>query len=73
MDKKKAVLISCYGWYERRLQYVDKYLQQREYETVLLISDYNHIKKRKDMHLSMQDNQIDIRNIHVPAYKKTFR
>ena len=40
--KKTAILISCFDWYVNRLKYIDKYLQDRGYSTLVLISDFNH-------------------------------
>lgn len=41
---KKAVIISCFGWYETRLRPICELLQE-DYETVVLLSDFDHIAK----------------------------
>ena len=62
--KKKAVLISCFDWYEKRLKPIREILEGK-YEVIILTSDFDHIKKE----------YIKIRNeiciyLHVPSYKK---
>ena len=65
--KKTAILISCFDWYVNRLKYIDKYLQDRGYSTLVLISDFNHSIKKNDTHLNYVKN---LRYIHVPQYEK---
>lgn len=66
-NKKTAILISCFDWYVNRLKYIDKYLQDRGYSTLVLISDFNHSIKKNDTHLNYVKN---LRYIHVPQYEK---
>ena len=54
--KKTAILISCFDWYVNRLKYIDKYLQDRGYSTLVLISDFNHSIKKNDTHLNYVKN-----------------
>lgn len=42
---KKAVLISCFNWYEKRLEIIREQLISRGYEVVVLLSDFDHITK----------------------------
>lgn len=42
---KKAMLISCFNWYEKRLQVIRERLISRGYEVVVLLSDFDHITK----------------------------
>ena len=60
---KKALLVSCFGWYEERLKFVEERLQMRGYEVQVWISDYSHFKKER----SSMDKGLNY--IHVRAYK----
>ncbi|MCR5205021.1 MAG: hypothetical protein K6E47_08180 [Lachnospiraceae bacterium] len=42
---KKAVLISCFNWYEKRLKPIREILIEKGYEVSVLIADFDHIKK----------------------------
>lgn len=42
---KRAILISCFNWYEKRLQIIREELISRGYEVVVLLSDFDHIAK----------------------------
>ncbi len=64
---KKAILVSCFGWYEERLRYIERYLQTLGYTTSILLSDFNHIEKKYDLEFKDIRN---IRYIHVLKYKK---
>lgn len=62
---KKAVLISCFNWYEKRLKPIKEILEKLGYEVDVLNADYNHIlKKTCDKKLS------EITYFSVPKYKK---
>lgn len=61
---KKAVLISCFNWYETRLKPIRDMLIERGYDVSVLISDYNHIKKQ-----SISNRYSECSYIHVPEYK----
>lgn len=64
MYKRKAVLISCFDWYEKRLQPI-KELLDKEYDVTILISDFDHISKCK-----MEVKNTECTYISVPVYKK---
>lgn len=48
MRNKTAVLVSCFGWYEDRLQLVREYLIEHNYDVTVLLSDFNHLTKEKN-------------------------
>ncbi len=65
MTCKKAVLVSCFNYYDIRLKFVEQYLQSKGYETTYITSNFDHISKRF--------YTIDRRNtvqIHARAYVK---
>ncbi|MCI5920244.1 MAG: hypothetical protein MRZ75_13120 [Roseburia sp.] len=43
---KKAILISCFDWFEKRLEPIMELLE-KQYKVNVLLSDFNHIKKEK--------------------------
>lgn len=61
---KKAIIISCFDWYEKRLCYVKETLKKRGYTVTVIQSDFDHINKKRI--LNCEGYQV----IHVPAYKK---
>ena len=61
---KKAILISCFGWYKGRLEYVEKYLREHGYEVQIWTSDFLHFKKERVVPID------GFNYIHVPSYKK---
>lgn len=61
---KKAVLISGFGWYERRLEPVKQILNEK-YEVLVVLSDFLHISKKP-----VENKMEDCIYIHVPTYKK---
>lgn len=63
--KKKAILISGFGWYEERLKPVEKVLKKKDYNVTVLLSDYNHHKKKY-----ITEKNPNCIYIHVPSYKK---
>ena len=63
-EKRTAVLISCFGWYEQRLELIRDVLKE-EYNVLVLMADFDHIKK------SAVETQIpECIYLHVPPYKK---
>lgn len=42
---KKAVLISCFNYYENRIRLVEEFLQEQGYACTYITSDFDHIKK----------------------------
>ena len=66
MDKKpKAVLISCFDWYEKRLQYIGNFLMENGYRVEYISSNFDHLLKKNT------DKYKDVKNFHyisVPKY-----
>lgn len=62
---KKAVIISCFNWYENRLKPIRELLVEKGYEVIVLIADFEHIKKQPVSRKYAECNYIS-----VPAYKK---
>lgn len=67
MGKKKAILISCFDWYDDRLQYIEKYLRLKGYEVQVLMSDFSHMSKE---YVQKNKDVKSVNYIHVPSYKK---
>ena len=44
---KKAVIISCFDWYEKRLYYLAERLKCQNYDVTVFTSDFDHIKKER--------------------------
>lgn len=61
---KKAILISCFGWYFARLIHIRQHLEGWGYTVKVFNSDYNHIKKQP------ADKLADVAYIHVRPYMK---
>lgn len=61
---KKAILISCFDWFEKRLEPIMELLE-KQYKVNVLLSDFNHIKKEK---ISYYEEHC--RYINVPTYTK---
>ncbi len=65
-NKKVAVLVSCFDWYENRLKYIEECLYSEGYDEVrVLTSDFNHIEKKRQL---VSNDNCEL--IHVMAYKK---
>ena len=43
----KAVLISCFNYYDNRLKYIEEYLKKNGYTVYYITSDFDHISKKK--------------------------
>lgn len=65
--EKKAIIISCFDWYEQRLVYIEKYLLKNGYTVTILMSDFNHQNKEMEKKYTNLDG---MEYIHVTAYKK---
>lgn len=61
---KKAILISCYGWYEKRLRPI-KQILQKEYTCKVVVGDFVHALKAP-----VSTKYEDCTYIHVKPYKK---
>lgn len=65
--EKKALLISCFDWYESRIVYVERYLISKGYKVKIILSDFDHRdKKYKKEH----ENIESVEYVSVPKYKK---
>lgn len=62
---KTAVLISCFGWYKSRLQPIKDELESKQYQVIVLLSDFLHGKKTK-----ITDKFPECTYIHVKPYRK---
>ena len=65
VKNKRAVLISCFDWYDTRLKPIRDILIEMGYEVTVLTSDYDHI--RKEPVIKKNDK---CTYIHVKRYKK---
>lgn len=61
---KKAVLISCFDTHEKRLRLICELLQ-KEYDVTILLSDFDHIAKKRN-----GNSKLKCEYIHVMPYKK---
>lgn len=61
---KKAVIISCFGWYTERLIYIEEVLKQKGFSVTIYNSDFLHFKKER----VVKSNNCNY--VHVPSYKK---
>ena len=44
---KRALMISCFDWYASRLRPIRGALMERGYEVIVLIADFDHLKKQR--------------------------
>lgn len=63
MNKKKAVIISCFDWYEKRLKTISECLSQ-EFDVTIILSDFDHIQKSE-----VSVKYAGCTYIHVKKYK----
>ncbi|ALU14145.1 glycosyl transferase GT4 family [Eubacterium limosum] len=61
----KAVLISCFDYYEIRMKYIEKNLLRKNYNVEIICSDFDHLLKEKNK--SGKKNYIMVNTI--PYYK----
>lgn len=61
----KAVIVSCFGYYDIRLKYVEQAFKKNGFEVKIFGSDYDHISKG---YITKANENINM--LHVPAYKK---
>lgn len=64
---KKAILVSCWDWYENRLIYIEEYLQNKGYSIEIWMSDFSHLEKRLRR---KNETNTSVSYIHVPPYKR---
>lgn len=62
---KKALIISCFGWFERRLYYLYNKLENAGFDVEMYVSDFNHIKKEV-----IEERIEKVQYVKVPRYKK---
>ena len=62
---KKAVLISCFDWYEKRLEPIKNELEQDGFLVTILTSDFDHIGKCR-----IENKNVNCTYISVKEYKK---
>lgn len=62
---KKAILISYYDWYDKRLKYLHENLIKENYNVKYYTSNFDHINK-----CSIDRNMENRNYINVPKYKK---
>ena len=61
---KKAIIISCFGWYAERLIYIEEVLKGKGFSVEIYNSDFSHFKKNR----VVKSNNCNY--VHVPSYKK---
>ena len=61
---KKAIIISCFGWYTERLIYIEEVLKQKGFSVTIYNSDFSHFKKERVV------KSKNCNYVHVPSYKK---
>lgn len=62
-NKKKALLISCFGWTDNRLVPISKIISSK-YKCSTIVCDFDHIKKQ------YVEKDSRFHYVHVPPYKK---
>lgn len=61
----KAILISCFDWYEKRLKPIKEILEKKNYDVNILTSDFNHTSKKYNVKYLEK-----CQYVHVKEYKK---
>ena len=62
---KRAVIISCFDWYEKRIKPIEDVLKKKEYDVNIIVFDFSHIEKK---YVEKRFNSCTY--IHVPKYRK---
>lgn len=65
VNKKTCAIISCFNYYDTRINLIRSFLEERGYETTYITSDYNHFEKKH--FVANYPNTIQV---HVPKYEK---
>lgn len=65
----KALLISCFGYYENRTKYWEKVLEERGFQVFHVFSDFDHIRKMKIKNIKEKEIQ-NVIYISVPEYTR---
>lgn len=63
----KAILISCFDWYEKRLKPIREILEYKNYDVKILTSDFDHIRKN---YITNKNNLKGCQYVHVSSYKR---
>lgn len=61
----KAILVSCFNYYDQRLKYVREHIESLDYNVTYIFSDFDHINKVKFI-----KNYTNSIQINTPEYKK---
>lgn len=64
-NNKTCVIISCFNYYDTRINLIRSFLEERGYKTTYITSDYNHFEKK--YFVASYPNTIQV---HVPKYEK---
>lgn len=63
-NKNRCICISCFDFYETRMEDIISFFQNKGYEVSYVISDYQHYKKAY-----FKAEYKNCRQLHVPSYK----
>lgn len=66
-EKKIALIISCFDWYEKRLKFIERYLEEIGYRVLIVTSDFDHFHKKRGGSSYLKKN---LQYITVPTYRK---
>lgn len=61
----KALIVSCFEWYEKRIQFIENALKKEEYQVEIILSDFCHFDKDY-----RKPKEAGFTYLHVPQYKK---
>lgn len=61
----KAVLVSCFDYYENRIKFIENYLLKKGFEITIICSDFDHIEKTKKKYRQANYTMVDT----IPYYK----
>lgn len=61
----RAVLISCFDYYENRIKFIENYLLEKGFEITIICSDFDHIEKSKKIYRQANYIMVDT----IPYYK----
>lgn len=66
-NKSRALLISCFDWYEKRLKYIGEVFENKGYRVDYISSNFDHIKK---CHTEEYKNIKHFYYVDVPKYSR---
>lgn len=61
----KAVLVSCFDYYENRIKFIENYLLKKGFEITIICGDFDHIEKTKKKYRQANYTMVDT----IPYYK----